>query len=119
LNRRCRDAGSQTGSGTSSGSDAAEGRTEGWVAIFPDEEPIVRRVGALLPVQNDAWAVQRRHMSLRTPERLSNDPKAKHVEVLAERRYPTRQELDTVSADRPIYLPRDGSDDAPRAVAAE
>lgn len=31
-----------------------------------------------------------------------------HVEALAERRYPTRQELDTVSKDRPIYLPRVG-----------
>jgi predicted amidohydrolase YtcJ len=31
-----------------------------------------------------------------------------HVEALAERRYPTRQELDTVSTDRPIYLPRVG-----------
>jgi predicted amidohydrolase YtcJ len=31
-----------------------------------------------------------------------------HVEALAERRYPTRQELDTVSSDRPIYLPRVG-----------
>jgi predicted amidohydrolase YtcJ len=31
-----------------------------------------------------------------------------HVEALAERRYPTRQDLDTVSRDRPIYLPRVG-----------
>lgn len=31
-----------------------------------------------------------------------------HVEAFAEKRYPTRQELDTVSRDRPIYLPRVG-----------
>lgn len=31
-----------------------------------------------------------------------------HVERLAEKRYPTRQELDTVSETRPIYLPRVG-----------
>ena len=31
-----------------------------------------------------------------------------HVEALSERRYPTRQELDAVSATRPIYLPRVG-----------
>jgi predicted amidohydrolase YtcJ len=31
-----------------------------------------------------------------------------HVEALAEKRYPTRQELDTVSRERPIYLPRVG-----------
>ena len=31
-----------------------------------------------------------------------------HVEGFAEKRYPTRQELDTVSRERPIYLPRVG-----------
>jgi hypothetical protein len=31
-----------------------------------------------------------------------------HVERLAEKRYPTRRELDTVSETRPIYLPRVG-----------
>jgi predicted amidohydrolase YtcJ len=31
-----------------------------------------------------------------------------HVERLAEKRYPTRQELDAVSESRPIYLPRVG-----------
>lgn len=31
-----------------------------------------------------------------------------HVEALAEKRYPTRQELDTVSSERPIFLPRVG-----------
>jgi predicted amidohydrolase YtcJ len=31
-----------------------------------------------------------------------------HVEALAEKRYPTRQELDSVSSVRPIFLPRVG-----------
>lgn len=31
-----------------------------------------------------------------------------HIERLAEKRYPTRQELDSVSSTRPIYLPRVG-----------
>lgn len=31
-----------------------------------------------------------------------------HVENLAEKRYPTRQELDRVCPDRPVYLPRVG-----------
>lgn len=31
-----------------------------------------------------------------------------HVEMLEEKRYPTRQELDSVSRNRPIYLPRVG-----------
>jgi len=31
-----------------------------------------------------------------------------HVETLAEKRYPTRHELDAVSGNRPVYLPRVG-----------
>jgi predicted amidohydrolase YtcJ len=31
-----------------------------------------------------------------------------HVEALAEKRYPTRQELDAISGNRPVYLPRVG-----------
>jgi len=36
------------------------------VAIFPNEDAIVRLVGALLLQQNDEWAVTRCHMSLET-----------------------------------------------------
>src|SRR5690606_6228417 len=31
-----------------------------------------------------------------------------HIEHLAEKRYPTRQELDQAVPDRPVYLPRVG-----------
>ena len=45
------------------------------VGIFPNEEAIVRLVGALLLEQNDEWAVQRgRYMSLETIAPLSDDP---------------------------------------------
>ena len=45
------------------------------VGIFPNEEAIVRLVGALLLEQNDEWAVQRgRYMSLETMAPLSDDP---------------------------------------------
>jgi putative transposase len=44
------------------------------VGIFPDEDSIVRLVGAILLEQNDEWAVQRaRYMTLETMASLSDD----------------------------------------------
>jgi transposase-like protein len=45
------------------------------VGIFPNEEAILRLVGAILLEQNDEWAVQRsRYMTLETIAPLSDDP---------------------------------------------
>ena len=45
------------------------------VGIFPNEDAIVRLIGAILLEQNDEWAVQRaRYMTLETIAPLSEDP---------------------------------------------
>jgi transposase-like protein len=45
------------------------------VGIFPNEESIIRLIGAILLEQNDEWAVQRsRYMTLETMAPLSDDP---------------------------------------------
>ncbi|WP_201456059.1 IS256 family transposase, partial [Bradyrhizobium macuxiense] len=45
------------------------------VGIFPNEDAIVRLIGAILLEQNDAWAVQRAsYMTLETIAPLSDDP---------------------------------------------
>ena len=46
------------------------------VGIFPNEEAILRLVGAILTEQTDEWAIQRRYMTLETLVPLSDDPNA-------------------------------------------
>jgi putative transposase len=44
------------------------------VGIFPNEDAVVRLIGAILLEQNDEWAVQRsRYWTLETIARLSDD----------------------------------------------
>lgn len=45
------------------------------VGIFPNEAAIVRLVGAILPGQNDEWAVRRaRYITLESMAPVSDDP---------------------------------------------
>ena len=45
------------------------------VGIFPNEDSIVRLIGAVLFEQNDEWAVQRsRYMTLETIAPVADDP---------------------------------------------
>ena len=53
------------------------------VAIFPNDDAIVRLVGALLLEQNDEWCVQRRYMSLETLDGLSDDTNRKPRRIAA------------------------------------
>ena len=43
------------------------------IGIFPNDNAIIRLVGALMLEQNDEWAVTRRYMSLETVAQVCDD----------------------------------------------
>jgi transposase-like protein len=55
------------------------------VGIFPNDEAIVRLVGALLLEQNDEWTVQRaRYITLETMASMSDDPQISCLQLHAD-----------------------------------
>ena len=44
------------------------------IGIFPNDDAIIRLVGALMLETNDEWAVARRYMSLETLARVTDNP---------------------------------------------
>ncbi len=48
-------------------------RSSDVVGIFPNDEAIIRLVGALMLEQNDEWAVARRYMALETLATIVDD----------------------------------------------
>lgn len=53
------------------------------IGIFPNDEAIIRLVGALMLETNDEWAVARRYMSLETLARVTDNPKIRLPAVAA------------------------------------
>lgn len=44
------------------------------IGIFPNDQAIIRLVGALMLETNDEWAVARRYMALETLARVTDNP---------------------------------------------
>ena len=53
------------------------------IGIFPNDDAIVRLVGALMLETNDEWAVARRYMSLETLARITDNPSVRLPAVAA------------------------------------
>lgn len=53
------------------------------IGIFPNDDAIVRLVGALMLETNDEWVVARRYMSLETLARVTQNPNVRLPAVAA------------------------------------
>jgi putative transposase len=52
------------------------------IGIFPNEQAIIRLVGAMMLEQNDEWSLQRRYMQLEGLQSLSENQSARLSAVI-------------------------------------
>ena len=57
------------------------GRRSDVVGIFPNDQSVIRRAGALLLEQNDEWLVQRRYLSAEAMALVLTEPSDPAVEI--------------------------------------
>jgi putative transposase len=53
------------------------------IGIFPNDQAIIRLVGALMLEQNDEWSLQRRYMQLEGLQSLSDNQSARLSAVIS------------------------------------